>query len=72
MVTGAIMVWGCLGQMVAAKCWLTFYFDSTYIVLSGIGPVSVRFHLFQRDGFRFDAHDAGVDASSVYRNISLR
>jgi len=66
------MVWGCLGQMVAVKWWLTFYCDYSYIAMSGIGPVSVRFHLIQKDGLRFDAYDAEADASSVYRNIILR
>jgi len=37
--------------MIVARYWLTFYFYHSYIVMSGVGPVSVRFHLSREMGF---------------------
>jgi hypothetical protein len=48
--------------------WLIFSFCYSILLVSGIGPASVRLHPTQTDGFRFDACDTEVDASSVYRD----
>jgi hypothetical protein len=61
-----IMGLACSGLM---EISLGIVFSMCYgnVIVSGIGPVAVRLHLIQRDGFCLDAGDVFSDASSFYR-----
>lgn len=48
---GAIMVWGCLGEVFRAFNWLVYLTCYRIFLLSGIGPVPVRLRPTRGMGF---------------------